>query len=118
MDPNRATLYRDNVAMLKASLNVPAITAEATSSLRPLIAKVALTPDADAPDGLRAELHGDPAMILSYRRPHRRRANWRVPVLRRAPEHLFLGVYCRWLQGPATPFVELGFPPSHDDNTG
>jgi hypothetical protein len=41
------------------------IRAEAAESLGNLIEKVVLTPDAGAPDGLAAELHGNLAMILT-----------------------------------------------------
>ena len=65
LHPNAAAIYRDKVATLQASLNLPDISTEATSILRQLIDKVVLTPDADAPDGLWVELHGDLAMILA-----------------------------------------------------
>jgi site-specific DNA recombinase len=52
------------VANLEASLNAPEIRAEASDALRALIERVVLTPDLDAPDGLRAELYGDLAEIL------------------------------------------------------
>ncbi len=60
-----ATVYRDKVADLEASLNAPAIRTEAAEALRSLIERVVLTPDADAPDGLQAELHGALATILT-----------------------------------------------------
>ena len=53
------------MAELEAVLNDPAIKAEAADALRALISQVVLTPDVDAPDGLRAELFGDLAEILS-----------------------------------------------------
>ena len=62
--PNAADLYRAKVADLEASLNAPQIKAEASDALRAPIDKVVLTPAPDAPDGLRAELHGDLADIL------------------------------------------------------
>ena len=65
MHPNAADLYRDKVADLQASLYAPDISQEATTVLRQLIDKVVLTPDGDAADGLRAELHGDLGMILA-----------------------------------------------------
>ncbi len=64
LHPNAAGLYRAKVAALEASLNAPEIKAEASDALRALIDKVVLTPDPDAPDRLRAELHGDLAEIL------------------------------------------------------
>ena len=64
LHPNAADIYRAKVADLEASLNAPAIRAEASDALRALIERVVLTPDADAPDGLRAELYGDLAEIL------------------------------------------------------
>jgi site-specific DNA recombinase len=62
--PNAADIYRAKVADLEASLNAPEIRAEASDALRALIDRVVLTPDADAPDGLRAELYDDLAEIL------------------------------------------------------
>jgi site-specific DNA recombinase len=69
LHPNAAGLYRDKVANLQASLNAPDIRLEAAAALRELIEKVVLTPDPDAPDGLRAELHGDLAVLLSLSEP-------------------------------------------------
>jgi site-specific DNA recombinase len=54
--PNAADTYRAKVADLEASLHAPEIRAEASYALRVLIECVVLTLDADAPDGLRAEL--------------------------------------------------------------
>ena len=65
LHPNAAALYAAKVANLQASLNDETIRAEAAESLGNLIEKVVLTPDAGAPDGLAAELHGDLAMILT-----------------------------------------------------
>jgi hypothetical protein len=65
LHPGAAELYRVKVAELEAVLNDPAIKAEAADALRALISQVVLTRDADAPDGLRAELFGDLAEILS-----------------------------------------------------
>jgi site-specific DNA recombinase len=65
LHPNAAGLYRDKVANLQEALNAPDIRPEATQALRSLIEKVVLMPDPDAPDGLRAELHGDLAVLLS-----------------------------------------------------
>jgi hypothetical protein len=64
LHPNAADIYRAKVADLEASLNAPEIRAEASDALRALIERVVLTPDADAPDGLRAELYGDLAEIM------------------------------------------------------
>ena len=64
LHPNAAALYAAKVADLQASLNEETIRAEAADALSGLIEKVVLTPDATAPDGLRAELHGDLAAIL------------------------------------------------------
>ena len=41
------------------------IRAEASDTLRGLIDRLVLTPDADAPDGLRVELYGDLAEIMA-----------------------------------------------------
>ncbi len=65
LHPNAAALYAAKVADLQASLNNEAIRSEAAETLASLIERVVLTPDASAPDGLRAELHGDLAMILA-----------------------------------------------------
>ena len=64
LHPNAAEIYRAKVAELEASLTAPEIMVEASEALRTLIEKVALTPDAAAPDGMRAELYGDLAEIL------------------------------------------------------
>ena len=64
LHPNAADIYRAKVADLEASLNAPEIRAAASDALRALIERVVLTPDADAPDGLRVELYGDLAEIL------------------------------------------------------
>jgi hypothetical protein len=64
LHPNAAEIYRAKVADLQASLAAPAIRVEAAEALRSMIARVVLTPDDDAPDRLRAELHGELATIL------------------------------------------------------
>ena len=64
LHPNAAALYATQVANLQASLNDERIRSEAAEALGQLIEKVVLTPDVTAPDGLRAELHGDLAAIL------------------------------------------------------
>ena len=64
LHPNAAEIYRAKVADLEASLNAPEIRLEAAEALRSLISRIVLTPDAAAPDGLAAELHGDLATIL------------------------------------------------------
>jgi len=65
MHPNAAGIYRDQVARLEGALNDPENRLEASEALRGLISRVVLTPDADAPDGMRAELEGDLAEILA-----------------------------------------------------
>ena len=50
---------------LEVALNDPALRDEAAEVLRGLMANVVLTPDASAEDGVRAELHGAAAEILS-----------------------------------------------------
>jgi site-specific DNA recombinase len=65
LHPSAAAIYRAKVADLEASLNAPEIRMDAGETLRGLIDRVDLTPDATAADGLRVELHGDLAMILS-----------------------------------------------------
>ena len=62
-------VYCRQVADLEAALNDPEVRMEASDALRSLIEKVVFTPDADAPDGLAAELHGDLAMILAAASP-------------------------------------------------
>jgi hypothetical protein len=42
------------------------LTLEAAAALRELIEQVVLTPDAEAADRLRAELHGDLAVLLAF----------------------------------------------------
>ncbi len=64
LHPNAAELYRAKVADLETSLNAPEIRLEVAEALRGLIEKIVLTPDADAPDGMAAELFGDLAEIL------------------------------------------------------
>ena len=53
------------MAALEQCLNEPDIRHEAGEALRQMIEKVVLTPDATAPDGLAAALHGDLAVILA-----------------------------------------------------
>ena len=65
LHPQAADIYRRKVAELEQCLNAPDIRHEAGEALRQLIEKVVLTPDAAAPDGLAAALHGDLAVILS-----------------------------------------------------
>jgi site-specific DNA recombinase len=69
LHPNAAAIYAVKVAELEASLNAPEIRAEAANVLRSLIERVVLVDDAAAPDGLRAELHGDLATILLLAAP-------------------------------------------------
>lgn len=64
LHPGAADVYRAKVADLEAALNAPGFRAEASEALRALIERVVLIPDPGAPDGLRAELSGDLAMIL------------------------------------------------------
>ena len=66
---NAAEIYAAAVADLEASLNDAEIRTEASEVLRGLIEKVSLTPDADAPDGLAAALHGDLAQVLALASP-------------------------------------------------
>ena len=56
--PNLAEVYATKVAALADSLNDPEIKAEATELIRQLIGRVVMTPDPDAPDGMRMEVHG------------------------------------------------------------
>ena len=59
-----AEFYRRKVSELEVSLNDEGIKNEASELLRSLISRIVLTPRADAPNGLGAELHGDLAEIL------------------------------------------------------
>jgi site-specific DNA recombinase len=63
--PNMAEVYRLKVAELEIALNDDSIKAEAGEILRSLIDRVVLTPLADAPDGIDAQLHGDLVAILA-----------------------------------------------------
>ena len=63
--PNLADLYRDKVANLADSLNDATIKTVAAELVRSLIERVDLLPDDTAPNGLRAEVHGDLAAILA-----------------------------------------------------
>jgi site-specific DNA recombinase len=63
--PNTAEVYRLKVAELEIALNDDSIKAEAGDILRTLIDRVVLTPTADAPDGIDAQLHGDLVAILA-----------------------------------------------------
>ena len=65
LHPNVAGLYRQKVEGLEAALSDPAIRTEAIDALSAMIEAVVLTPDAEALDGLSAELHGDLAIILA-----------------------------------------------------
>jgi hypothetical protein len=60
-----AEVYRLKVAELEIALNDDSIKAEAGEILRSLIDRVVLTPAADAPDGIEAQLHGDLVAILA-----------------------------------------------------
>src|SRR4029077_16449929 len=62
---NRAEVYLLKVAELEVALNDDSIKAEAGDILRTLIDRVVLTPAANAPDGIEAQLHGDLAAILA-----------------------------------------------------
>ena len=63
--PNMAEVYRLKVAELEVALNDDSIKAEAGDVLRTLIDRLVLTPAANAPDGIDAQLHGDLAAILA-----------------------------------------------------
>lgn len=64
LHPNAAEIHRRKVADLEVALTQPDICVEAGETLRGMIEQVVLTPDGSAPDGLRAELHGDLAVVL------------------------------------------------------
>ncbi len=63
--PNLAEVFAVKVANLTAALDDPDLRSEAHQALRTVIQKVVITPDADAPDGIRVELHGVLAEILA-----------------------------------------------------
>ena len=81
LHPNAAEIYRAKVAGLEAALNDPDIKAEASEARRALIERIVLTPDRDAPQGLRVELYGDLAMIwrLGNAQPQPRHGNTKLP---------------------------------------
>ena len=64
LHPNAADIYRHKVAELETALAAPDICGEAAEALAAMIERVVLTPDETAPDRLRADLHGDLAVIL------------------------------------------------------
>ena len=108
--PNMAEVYRLKVAELEIALNDDSIKAEAGDVLRTLIDRVVLTPAADAPDGIEAQLHGDLVAILALSNDDGRK--------QKLPAVGVPGVYCRWLRGPATTFTEQRSPPSQGGNKG
>ena len=65
LHPNAAGIYRQKVAELEAALGSSDICGEAAEALGSMIERVVLMPDKTAPNRLRAELHGDLAVILS-----------------------------------------------------
>ena len=65
MHPNAAGLYAARVAELEAALSEPELIEEASRTIRSLVQRIVLTPDAESANGLAVELHGDLAMILS-----------------------------------------------------
>ncbi len=65
LHPAAAALYRDKVANLEAALQQPESRVEAAEALRTLIDRVVLAPDSMAADGLRIDLHGDLAVLLT-----------------------------------------------------
>ena len=70
---NAAEIYRRKVADLELALNDDSIKAEAGDLLRSLIDRVVLTPAADAPDGIDAQLHGDLAAVLALSDPEKQK---------------------------------------------
>jgi hypothetical protein len=78
LHPNAAQLYREQVAKLETALADGEIRTEASEILRALIERITLTPDATAPDGLRVELCGDLAEILSFAATDARKVPARV----------------------------------------
>ena len=94
LHPNAAEIYRAKVADLEASLNATEIRLEAAEALRSLISRIVLAPDAAAPDGLAAELHGDLATILrlaAERQEGDRGLRRAMGAKANPPERLFTG---------------------------
>jgi site-specific DNA recombinase len=63
--PNFAEAYAAQVRALEDVLRDPSLVQRAHETLAKLIEKVLLTPDPEAQNGLRVDLHGDLARILS-----------------------------------------------------
>jgi site-specific DNA recombinase len=63
--PNFAEAYATQVRALEEVLHDPSLVQRAHETLAKLIEKVVLTPDPEAQNGLRVDLHGDLARILS-----------------------------------------------------
>ncbi|WP_374450308.1 recombinase family protein [Stella sp.] len=66
LHPNLPVLYRQKIETLEAALAPEDTRTEAADILGSLIEKVVVTPDPEAPDGFRAELHGDLAQLLGW----------------------------------------------------
>jgi site-specific DNA recombinase len=73
LHPNAAEVYRRKVAELELALNDDSIKAEAGDILRSLIDRVVLTPTADAPEGIEAQLYGDLATVLALSDPEKQK---------------------------------------------
>jgi site-specific DNA recombinase len=98
LHPNASEVYRRKVAELERALNDDSIKAEAAEILRSLIDRIVLTPTADAPDGIDAQLHGDLAAVLALgadtsdkqRLPAAGAVGSQLSVVARARNHLDL----------------------------
>ncbi|HIJ38812.1 MAG TPA: hypothetical protein HPP80_07935 [Rhodospirillaceae bacterium] len=65
MLPDLAELYSRRIAALADALNDPTVKPEATTVIRQLVQKTLMTPDPEAADGLRMEVHGALGEILT-----------------------------------------------------
>ena len=63
--PSMADLYRRKVERLETELTNPTVQLEASGIFRSTIASIKLTPESDAPEGMRVEVEGDLAAILA-----------------------------------------------------
>jgi site-specific DNA recombinase len=70
--PERAKFYRSKIERLAEALNAPDTVTETAEILRRLVDRIVLTP---VDDVLRAELHGDLAVLARFAQAGERREN-------------------------------------------